>query len=52
MPLNWNQVKAGLDPRRFTMRTAVALLKRSKPWEDYCKRERDLKDAIERLGRS
>ena len=28
MPLNWNQVKSGLDPQRFTMRTASALLKK------------------------
>jgi bifunctional non-homologous end joining protein LigD len=52
MPLNWNQVKAGLDPQRFTIRTAPALLKRSKPWQDYCDGERDLKGAIEKLGRS
>jgi bifunctional non-homologous end joining protein LigD len=52
MPLNWNQVKAGLDPQRFTIGTAPALLKKSKPWEDYCDGERDLKGAIEKLGRS
>jgi bifunctional non-homologous end joining protein LigD len=49
MPLNWNQVKAGLDPQRFTMRTAGALLKKSKPWQGYCDGERSLKEAIERL---
>jgi len=49
MPLNWNQVKAGLDAQRFTMRTAPALLRRSKPWQDYCDGERDLKEAIESL---
>jgi bifunctional non-homologous end joining protein LigD len=49
MPLNWNQVKAGLDPQRFTMRTAPALLRKSKPWQDYCEGERDLKEAIEKL---
>jgi bifunctional non-homologous end joining protein LigD len=52
MPLNWNQVKAGLDPQRFTMRTAPALLRKSKPWQDYGERERDLKEAIEKLARS
>jgi bifunctional non-homologous end joining protein LigD len=52
MPLNWNQVKAGLDPQRFTMRTAPALLRKSKPWQDYCDSERDLKEAIEKLTRS
>ena len=49
MPLNWNQVKSGLEPQRFTMRTAWALLKRSKPWQGYCDGERPLKQAIEKL---
>jgi bifunctional non-homologous end joining protein LigD len=49
MPLNWNQVKAGLDAQRFTMRTAPALLRKSKPWQDYCEAERDLNEAIESL---
>jgi len=49
MPLKWNQVKSGLDPQRFTMRTAWTLLKKSKPWQDYCDGERPLKQAIERL---
>lgn len=51
MPLNWNQVKSGLDPQRFTMRRAATLLKKSKPWEGYCDGERPLKQAIERLVR-
>jgi bifunctional non-homologous end joining protein LigD len=49
MPLNWSQVKAGLDPQRFTMRTAPALLRKSKPWQDYCEAERSLKVAIKKL---
>jgi bifunctional non-homologous end joining protein LigD len=52
MPLSWNQVKAGLDPQRFTMRTAPALLRKSNPWQDYGERERDLQEAIEKLARS
>jgi bifunctional non-homologous end joining protein LigD len=52
MPLNWSQVKSGLDPQRFTMRTVGALLKKSKPWRDYCDGERPLKHAIEKLVRS
>ena len=43
MPLSWSQVRAGLDPQRFTMVTAPALLAKSKPWEDYCDAERPLK---------
>ena len=50
MPLNWTQVKAGLDPRRFTVRTVPALIKKSTAWEDYCDGQRPLELAIKRLG--
>lgn len=52
MPLTWAQVKADLDPKRFTIRTVPALLSRSKAWVDYCDCERPLEQAIKRLGRS
>jgi len=54
MPLEWTQVRAGLDPKRFTMRTAPALLARTKPWSSYRDSARSLKSAIQRLtgGRS
>ncbi|HEY5237642.1 MAG TPA: DNA ligase D [Rhizomicrobium sp.] len=48
-PLAWSQVKAGLDPKRFTISTAPALIAKSKAWKDYCKSERPLRDAIARL---
>ncbi len=51
-PLNWNQVKPGLDPKAWTIRTTPALLKKTKAWEDYCEGERPLADAIRKLGRS
>ena len=52
MPLHWSQVRAGLEPQRFTMKTAPALLAKSKPWQDYCDSEVPLKAAIQRfLGR-
>jgi bifunctional non-homologous end joining protein LigD len=51
MPLHWRQVRTGLDPQRFTMKTAPALLKRNKPWQDYCDSERSLKGAIRKLLR-
>jgi hypothetical protein len=35
-PLHWSQVRAGLDPQRFTMKTADTLLARRTPWQDYC----------------
>ncbi|WP_421995729.1 DNA ligase D [Reyranella sp.] len=52
MPLDWTQVKAGLDPRRFTVRTAPGLLKRRKPWATYARSARPLRLAIERLIKS
>ena len=51
MPLNWPQVKSGLDPKRFTLRTVPALLKKSKAWADYDKAARSLKAAIGKLDR-
>jgi len=49
MPLTWSQVKKGLDPSRFTLRTVPALLKKTKAWEDYCDAERALAQAMKRL---
>ncbi|MGU3493970.1 DNA ligase D [Xanthobacteraceae bacterium A53D] len=49
MPLNWTQVKADLDPGRYTVRTVPSLLKRSTAWADYCDAERSLGPAIKRL---
>jgi len=49
MPLDWSQVKKGLDPKRFTVRTAPALLKKSRAWHDYDKSATPLRSAIEAL---
>jgi bifunctional non-homologous end joining protein LigD len=49
MPLDWKQVKPGLDPMDFTVRTAPTLLKKSKPWRDYEKSAKPLRAAIEAL---
>ena len=35
MPLTWLQVKSGLDPHSFTIRTVPALLKKSRAWEGF-----------------
>jgi len=50
MPLNWTQVKAGLDPKRFTIRTVPKVLETSTAWQDYCDGERPLDQAIKRLA--
>ncbi len=35
MPLNWIQVRGGLDPARFTVRNVIGLLAKSRAWADY-----------------
>jgi bifunctional non-homologous end joining protein LigD len=52
MPLTWVQLKPDLDPKRFTIRTVPALLRKTKAWADYCDSERPLVDAIKRLGKA
>jgi bifunctional non-homologous end joining protein LigD len=49
MPLPWTQVKRGLDPARYTVRTAAVLLARSKAWQEYQKGARRLVTALKRL---
>ena len=51
MPLSWSQVKKGLDPAKYTVRTVPALLAKVAAWQDYCEAERPLAQAIQRLGR-
>ena len=51
MPLTWTQVKADLDPDRFTIRTVPGLLAKSTAWRDYCDSQRPLEEAIKRLGK-
>jgi bifunctional non-homologous end joining protein LigD len=46
MPLHWRQVRPGLDPHRFTVRSAPALLRKGKPWEGYDDAARSLAAAI------
>jgi bifunctional non-homologous end joining protein LigD len=51
MPLRWSQVKPGLDPATFTVRTVPALMQKLTAWEDYCESERRLAEAINRLAK-
>lgn len=51
MPLTWSQVKADLDPKRFTLRTVPGLLKKTKAWEGYDDAAGSLSDAIKKLGK-
>jgi len=52
MPVDWREVKKGLDPLVFTVRTAPRLLARTKPWKDYAQGARALADAIKRITRA
>jgi bifunctional non-homologous end joining protein LigD len=51
MPLEWRQIKKGLDPKRFTVRTAPALIAKSTAWTDYDKGERPLLAVLKKLAR-
>jgi len=52
MPLDWPQVRAGLDPKKFTLRTAPALLRENRPWKGYAGQAKPLRQAIELLLQS
>ena len=52
MPLDWTQVKTGLDPKRFTIRAVPVLLAKSSAWKDYNHSARPLDTAIKRLTKS
>ena len=49
MPVAWTQVRAGLDPMRFTLRSAPKLAARSKAWNGYAEAARSLKASIKKL---
>ena len=51
MPLAWSQVKPGLQPLDYTVRTVPPLLGRLTAWQDYPKAARSLAAAVDRLGK-
>jgi bifunctional non-homologous end joining protein LigD len=46
MPIHWQEARPGLEPKKFTVRSAPALLRKAKPWEGYAKAARSLSAAI------
>jgi bifunctional non-homologous end joining protein LigD len=46
MPIHWKDVRRGLDPQKFTVRSAPTVLRKTKPWEGYTQAARSLADAI------
>jgi bifunctional non-homologous end joining protein LigD len=49
-PVAWTQVRKGLDPLRFNIRTVPGLMKNLDAWDAYADSERDLAAAIKKLG--
>ena len=52
MPITWAQVKADLDPKRYTVRTVPGLLKKTTAWNDYHDGERSLESAMKLLAKT
>jgi len=50
MPLEWSQVKKGLDPKRFTVRTAPGLIAKGAAWKGYDKAARPLLPILKKLA--
>ena len=50
MPLDWSAMKKGLDPKRFTIRSAPALLRKGSAWKDYAKSEVPLLPVLKKLA--
>ncbi len=51
IPITLAQVKKGLAPAEYTVRTIPALARKLTAWVDYCDGERPLADAIRRLDK-
>lgn len=49
MPLTWAQVRAGLDPKRYTLRSVPGLMPKLKAWEEYGESERAFHPAAKKL---
>jgi len=52
MPITWAQVRPGLDPSRFNLRTVPGLIARSKAWEGYEDAARPVVKAVELLAKA
>src|SRR5438876_2998151 len=50
MPLAWAQGRGDLDPKRYTVRTAPALLAKTKAWQGYEDAAASIKAAIRKLA--
>jgi bifunctional non-homologous end joining protein LigD len=51
-PLSWAQVRAGLDPKAYTLGTAARLLRGNDPWVDYMTAAKPLAGPIKALAKA
>jgi bifunctional non-homologous end joining protein LigD len=51
MPLTWAQVKKGLDPAKYTLRTVPPLIAKLSAWKGYDESRRPLAEAVARLDK-
>jgi bifunctional non-homologous end joining protein LigD len=49
-PLGWGQVKAGLDPKAYSLRTYRALLKKADPWAEFRAGAVNLRPVLKTVG--
>jgi bifunctional non-homologous end joining protein LigD len=49
MPIDWKDVKKGMDSARYTVRTGPSCLKKLRPWAGYTQSARSLSSAIRKL---
>lgn len=49
MPIEWKDVKTGLDAARYTVRTGATILTKSKPWAQYLQSAKSLALAIRQI---
>jgi bifunctional non-homologous end joining protein LigD len=52
MPIHWKDVRRGLAPMKYTVRSAPAVLRKLKPWSGYADAARSLADAIRSITRA
>ncbi len=50
VPIAWSQVKKGLDPKAFNIRTIGPVLKKADPWAGLSKSAKALGPAMKRMG--
>jgi len=50
VPITWSQVKRGLDPSKWTIRTAAPLLKKADPWATLAKSAKALGPALKTVS--